>query len=359
MSSLLRSGRIFSKTKSITSSSEDEKESDTSFEDTSEGIDTTIVDNFPEQLKLVKKDLAMSFSTAMSIVPSFSGNPRELYKFSRCCRIADKLFTATDKPTMMDLMEIKLVGKAYDVLKYKKFTTYTELETELNAQFLAKKTKEQIQVELISVRQGPRESMTEYANRVENLLSDLDHATSDKLPENASQDTKIAMNELNASTALEAFTQNMREPFRTIIRASRFASLAEAIKGAVNEELYFLNVAQPSNTGPPRFSQNFTNKFPAQNRSQVQNRIPNHDNSPNQNNAQRQNGAPNYPQPLICNYCKRYGHHISKCRLRPPRSFPKQTVNTVTAKDNNQQPKNVSGPSPKAETTVQTIQGSN
>lgn len=50
--------------------------------------------------------------------------------------------------------------------------------------------------------------------------------------------TKLEIKKMNSGVPLEDFTLNLRHPYRTIIRASRFTELNEAIKSAINEERY-------------------------------------------------------------------------------------------------------------------------
>lgn len=178
----------------------------------------------------------LDFSRAMGIIPDYSGNPNSLHQFIACCNIVYKpLTTAEEKLEFISLMHVKLKGSAYELLKYNEFTEFESLRKKLESQFLETRTFEQIQTDLINVRQGSKESCVAYGTRVEKLLQDLNEASKQKLTtENKTVIAEVI--KLNESTALQAFQQNLREPIKTIVKASRYTTLKNALSCAINED---------------------------------------------------------------------------------------------------------------------------
>lgn len=274
--------------------------------------------SFPS-IPLVKTAME-KFNMAMSMIPTFSGKSGDLHKFITCCKIAYTDFkTVPEKTTFMNIMKLKLQGAAYEIVKYRDFDDFETLEIELNKQFLEKRSFEQIQNELFSTKQRHRESCLEYSNRIERLYFDLNTASMQKISPNASADTKREITSLNASIALQTFQNNLREPIRTIIKASRYTSLGDAAKAAINEEIY--SVAISSNTPKVENHNRHTTCSncgkPGHSISQcyaIRNRMVE---KPTIKVEQ-----PNYKK-IFCVYCKRKNHTVNNCRILAERNKSK------------------------------------
>lgn len=303
-----------------------------------EVVPQNISKNFTSEINQTVEKITMAFSQAMGIVPNYSGSPQDLSKFLRCCKIAQDLFKATDKPTFMELMEIKLQDKAYEVIKYKDFTDFEELKLELVKQFREKRTYEQIHTELVNIKQGQQENCLDYGNRVERLLADLNEASMARLGSTAETTTKLEIKKMNSGIALEAFTLNLRHPYRTIIRASRFSELSEAIKSAINEERYAApNPSYPSKTQyqAPRPIRSFNGPMQISPRCHKCNKIGHYATQCKTNIESQIPKTEIKTERLFCVYCKKNNHTIQKCRILEAKRKPKQVnlINTQTAEN--------------------------
>lgn len=224
----------------------------------------------------------LNIETALKIIPNFDGTPSQLHKFLTCCEIINKPLTErTDIELFLEILKSKLSGKAYEVTKYHSFKTFDEFKNEFLKQFLETRTLEQIQMELVKIRQGHQEEDLDYANRVEKLLMDLDESSTTSYGTNQAEAIK-AIRELNSRTALKAFQEGLREPLKLFIKACRFSNLQEAIKTTINE----------GKQNPIRKHYNSFPKHP-------------------QNSQGHTHGSP-----ISCNYCKKTGHSYAECRSK-------------------------------------------
>ena len=176
---------------------------------------------------------ALNLDQMLKVIPEFNGNSSDLHRFLKCCSIIyTPLKTNDDKALFMEYIPIKLIDRAYTMIKYAEFKTFEELKSKLQREFLETMSVEQLQNELININQLLNEDDRDYALRVERLLADLDDACCAGEPNN----THTALvRSLNARTALKAYQDGLRNPLKLLIKASRFASLKESIESAVNE----------------------------------------------------------------------------------------------------------------------------
>lgn len=261
---------------------------------------------------------------ALKIIPNFSGESSELHKFISCCEIIyEPLQKDEDRLQFLNVLKAKLNGPAYDIVKYKNFTTWSELKLELKRQFSIKRSVEQLQIELINCKQKS-DSVKIFGNKLEKLLSELNDACV------VSEGTRAAEHfvNLNEKTALRSFEDGLNDPIKIIIKACRFTSLRSAILKATEEE----STVMKDDSQKPILS-----KFPIQ--CQICNKkghisrncIHRYDQQPsysnnNLSNSNFPNSIRNFPsqsQPrnvhttvITCRYCHYPGHSLEQCRKK-------------------------------------------
>ena len=269
----------------------------------------------PETVPL-EKDFALKF------IPEFSGKRDELHKFINCCDLLDQNYNELDSILFINIIKSKLTGAAYNVTKHKEFNTWDELKEILRDQFLEQRTYAQLQTDLVTSKQGLRESVRAYANRIEKLLSDLN----DVSVASAGEESKQAVTTLNSKTALKSFVDGLHPEIRLIVKASRFERLVDAIEAAVEEEKSLpessKNRYQSSNTNPPKAKCSICHK---QGHSSANCFSRAHYNLPRYNSnktvtkkepiSPSRTNDPNV-RVITCSYCKNRGHHIKECRKR-------------------------------------------
>ena len=124
------------------------------------GTSSNIVLRTTNKLEINKMN-TLNINTILKIISDFDGIPSLLHKFINCCE---------------KILSSKLSGKAYELIKYNTYNSFKDLRVDLQTQFLETKSLEQIQNDLVNIRQGPSEDEQTYALRVEKLLIDLNSA---------------------------------------------------------------------------------------------------------------------------------------------------------------------------------------
>lgn len=301
-------------------------------------------------------EMVFSVDFALKMVPEFSGNRAELHKFISCAdSVAETAVTRENQTTYLTILKSKLTGAAYNLVKYKKYETYEALKAALKAQFLETRTIGQLQVQLLSSKQSPNETVRNFATRIEQLTIDL----TDAMVSLEGEASLTTIENLNKRSALKAFQEGLQHPYKLIIKASRFTDLETAINAAIEEERSqdsrksfnfsqkpllqqrqsfpqckycqrknhssdrcfrkpnFQNRSNPQSNFQNRSSpqSNFQNRTNFQ--SNFQNKENFQSNSQNMSNFQdsRRYIATISDNP-VCKYCHKVGHSIDKCRIK-------------------------------------------
>lgn len=170
---------------------------------------------------------------ALNMVIEFDGSSfHDLERFISCCEYVVENLSEADEQKFLRLLHRKLIGRAHDVLIYNSFNNFDELKRELLIQFGQSKSKENLELELLNIKQNFNEDVRKYACRIEQTLSMLNSVC---ILKEGKEAAKIIRN-LNESTAIKSFELGLKEPVRTIILASRFSTLKESINGAIEHE---------------------------------------------------------------------------------------------------------------------------
>lgn len=249
-------------------------------------VENTVMKSKKKKLKgknkAQTKMSSLDLNIALKIIPEFDGTSSQLHKFIACSNTVNDSLNAADKKLFLDfVVKPKLLGAAYEVVKYKEFHTYESLRDELKLKFSITRSIAHIQSELFNIQQLENEQVRSYAERVQKLLSELNDACIASQGEDAAD----VIRSINSITAIKSFENGLNSNLKVIIKACRFTDLKEAIEKAMEEEL----------------------SFPSKNASNV----------------------------ITCSYCKNVGHHISACRKRmynnnnkPSTSFNPPTYRT-------------------------------
>jgi hypothetical protein len=241
------------------------EESDSDFDETFDFIEVSFRDNIkslidfsktfqiPRKFKNMANTLDKSF--AFKAIPEFSGKSEELYRFTNICdSINKKLIEEEDKEDLVAIIKCKLVGPAYDVVKYDNdsMKEWADLKKTLQENFMELISSEQLQAELLQAQQRHSESVREFGTRIEHTLANLNDACIHQEGIEFAQTIK----NINEKQALRAFVEGLKSPIKLVIKASRFKKLKEAIANAVEEEktsAYYNNIHKTNN---PSFGNN-------------------------------------------------------------------------------------------------------
>lgn len=218
----------------------------------------------------------INLSEALRLTPDFDGTAGELHRFINACETTISLLSEADRVAFVKILKLKLKDRAYEIVKYTEYTTFADLKKILLTQFLETKTLESLQTDLMNVKQKYNETETEYGNRTEHLLMDLNTACCPGGENNAASE---AIRKLNTRTALRAFQEGLREPLKLLIKARRYNTLKEAVEAAVCEGKMYTN--RPHN--------NYTQ------------------NHKSESNTQHRHNYRDY-KPKFCSHCRITGH---------------------------------------------------
>lgn len=241
----------------------------------------------------------------LKLVPNFSGNTRELHKFISCSELIYKSLKETEIPKFLELVKLKLDGKAYDLIKYNELKTWKELKDILTSEFTETRSIGHLQLELATLRQQRGEDVRTYANRLEAILHSLNESCIVSEGVNAAQTIK----KLNEHIALKSFQEGLNESIKIIVKACRFTNLSEAINRATEEEMVVKHFSTLTITERPK-SSNLPIKY-----CHICNKRGHLDGecfkrlrstSPSRTSIQ-------HIRVIRCAYCKKNGHHIQEC----------------------------------------------
>lgn len=223
----------------------------------------------------------------LKLVPNFSGNSRDLHKFITACELIYSGLREQDRTQFLQLIKLKLDGKAYNLVKYKTLNTWDEFKKLIEREFTETRSIGHLQMELTCIRQGRNEDVKSFSTRLETLLHDLNEACIN------SQDVGAAdtIKSLNSNIALKSFQEGLDPTIKLIVKACRFDKLSDAINRAIEEELTVKHMSKFSVT------------------EKTQSSI----------------------KSAYCNYCKRTGHTKDTCYRKPNSTYNSKTVNSISS----------------------------
>lgn len=251
----------------------------------------------------------LDLNIILKFIKPYDGSRETLNSFIINCNNAYELASNQQKPILFKYILCQLQGKAEVACSIKEFQTWEQLKEFLKTQFSDRKHSSHLLMELQESKQLPTENVSQFALRIETLLSQL-------LTEISLSNCKIkelpgrtaAMEEL----ALHHFLMGLHPRISNIVRCKSPRSLNEATNFAISEEriqqtLYKRSIPEARRDNRPTRMNNPTRPFQPQRPFST---VP-HNHNPN--------SAPNFPtgsNTITCRYCKAPGHSIEQCRKR-------------------------------------------
>lgn len=241
-------------------------------------------------------NMALPLSDILNGIPDFSGrNYDEIKQFIAKADLIHKL-ASTQEETVLHVIRTKLVTA--NKLGNISGSTWTQIKKMITEKYRVSMSFETAQERLLSIKQAPKESLDEYANRIKILLDALNSASS-----NSNADVQAASQEMNESLAVRKFKQNIfDEKIRIMALSTDHTSLTEAIAHATEkkEQLQSSNVSREMQKNENKNEQNGKNG--------------NGNGGNNNNGNNKKNGWKKREQ---CAHCKKTNHASDRCYFRP------------------------------------------
>lgn len=247
----------------------------------------------------------LELSILFKFIKSYDGSRETLNSFLVNCDNAFDLATDSQEPILFKYILSQLHGKAEVACSIKEFTSWDQLKEFLKTQFSERKHYSHLLTDLQESRQGPQDTVSQYALRMETCLSQL-------LTEISLSNTKAK--ELPGRTAamedlaLHHFLMGLHPRISNIVRCRSPKTLNEAINFAISEERIQQTLYRRPQTEQKSNNNNNNNKFRAG------------PSKPNFNTSfssqKSSNPVPQGASNAFCRYCKTAGHDISACRKR-------------------------------------------
>ena len=243
----------------------------------------------------MSNDNYFSLGAAVKLIPSFSGgNESDLSSFETKCEFVLENISAGIRDKILKAIITQLTGAAYEAVRYHEISTWEALKTQLRTTFGTAHSIPYLQIELSSMKQRDRESIKEFANRVEKTSHELTHAlTLDKLPIEAGIIAKTIR-----AHALSVFVSGIPYNIRLIVKARNVPTFEEAVLIAVEEEKSFEKPER--NWDRNKFDRNKFDK--------------------NKNNKKN----------IKCHRCSKFGHYSNECRTSMNINFRNPNFNQET-----------------------------
>ena len=271
----------------------------------------------PNTLQITMIPVTLSLEAAIKLIPSFSGgNDTDLSAFVTKCDFVFSNVNETIKPIILNAIIAQLTGKAFETIRYREFTEWTELKNHFRTIFCTKHSVNYLQKALSSIKQERNEKIQDFAGRIEKIYHELTHALI--IGKTATEAKTIA--QTVQGQALSVFMSGVHPAINTILEARAVETFELAVVIATEKEQNFEDRR-------PKFDKNNyrnkkTNKcnrcykmghYANECRSNITNNSGFRNPTYNNNTYIKQE---NTGQVKFCKYCKRSNHDIKDCRKR-------------------------------------------
>jgi hypothetical protein len=167
----------------------------------------------------------MNYLKLRNTIPEFNGTNRELEKFLNSC---DYVYRFVDKNPLaqndfIHFISTKLDSTTFNFFKRNNFSNYVALKEALIKKFRSKKTRYQLNSEILQLKKHPFESMEHYLLKLEDLGKDLEMI----LNEEWTNFPSIVEKEVN-DTLLDSLRINSTNRFKSIFDNRKFVNFKEA-----------------------------------------------------------------------------------------------------------------------------------
>lgn len=175
----------------------------------------------------------LSFGEAIKLIPKFSGGSEGVYsQFEKKCDFIMGHVNTDLKPVILEAILAELTDKASEAVRYREISSWEELRKHLRSIFGKTHLVQFLQKQLSQLRQFDKESVQDYANRVEKIYHELTCALTVDKPANG---TKIIAQTIQ-SQALSIFISGIQYAIRIILKANKVTTFEEAVFLALEEE---------------------------------------------------------------------------------------------------------------------------
>lgn len=255
--------------------------------------------------------LTISLSDARSLIPEFTGESRELQKFLDCCDILISTATTEIETSLfLTIIKSKLNAEAYEILRHCDADKWESIKETLINRFQTQRPRIAIQGDLTRLKQGPRDSVKDFAQKLQRTLAELNNATCNEATNANAQSFLLKENEKNAIRVFEDGLSNYQ--LKTIAKAKGETDLKKLITFILEHSSRIeesQRTFKNSNTYK-RDTQGVINCEFCGKRGHTQANCfkKNRNNIPTFRNTEQKN--------LNCSYCGKSNHTYQDCRAR-------------------------------------------
>ncbi|KAL4153886.1 hypothetical protein QTP88_001719 [Uroleucon formosanum] len=239
--------------------------------------------------------VTLSIEAAIKLIPSFSGgNDADLSAFENKCEFVFSNITENIRPTILNAIIAQLTGKAFEAIRYREFTEWSELKNHFRTIFSTKHSVNFLQKALSSIRQEKDERIQDFAGRIEKIYHELTYALT--IGKNATESKIIA--QTIQGQALSVFMSGVHPAINTILEARAVTTFELAVVIAMEKERNF------------------------------EDRKSGYDKNKNKNNKNK----------IKCNRCNKIGHYANECysKITASSGFRNPTYNDIKKENTGQ-----------------------
>lgn len=321
----------------------------------------------------------MSSRQLLELIPEYKENDTRTF-INKCELIHSQLVTAQDRSLFYTMVSLKLPGAKLERYLMCESGNWENLRSVILQDNRHRNTLEHLQLQLTSFKQGS-DDLSNFANKIRRALLDLNEAF---LRELGGNQLPGAVTNLNERQVLRAFEDGLKdEKLRNIVIAKGCESVEKAIDYAISMSWRMKSVTpaiiscrkcgktghtidrcysgynnnnrnnNDNNNKGGNYNYNTrgirTNRLPDYNVSRYNGNQPpprnnyhggNNYNGNNNNNTRNPFNS-NLANQKYCNYCKKPGHEVLDCILRPDyinngntnRPQQKRNINVATSRD--------------------------
>ncbi|KAE9522232.1 hypothetical protein AGLY_017370 [Aphis glycines] len=270
----------------------------------------------PEETEMPNK---LNFGDAMRAIPSFGGGSESLLTsyFNRCEFVLEHVDEKI-KLMILDAIVSQLTDKASDAVRYREITSWEELKAHLTTIFGKTHSVQFLQKQFNQIKQYEKESIQQYADRVETISHELTTAlTLNK----TTAEAKIISETIQTQT-LAIVIAGIQYDIRLILKATKVPNFEEAVFLAVEEEKLNEKIEyKTDNRNKYVKKSNDKSKIQCHRCSKYGHysnecRTSEHKITSFKNQTENKNFKSSANQVKVCHYCKKENHVISECRKR-------------------------------------------
>lgn len=174
----------------------------------------------------------MDFETALNLIPLYGDSKNEdLSAYIEAVTFVFEHIKDDEKKKYLQIAKLRLRGEVGAAVRRNELATWKELREFLRERGDRQKSDSYIEDQLIYIRQGPKEGVREFADRIEKLGHQLIIAL-----------VKNGIETKSASTSVDrrmhkSFTKGLNEPIKNILLNRKTTSFDDAVKDALSLEL--------------------------------------------------------------------------------------------------------------------------